>query len=255
MKWWKKYTGYIREGITYSTYPFKKKNKPSKKFVIFTVGRSGSNLLVNLLDLHPDIHCNNELLSKRVVFPSLYLNLCENLSSRDVYGFKLLTYHFDIQKTTDYLNFIDELILAGYLIISLKRHNILRQAVSHIYALHRQKFHHKSKQGEQIHSVISVDIDNLKEELELFTDHREREEIVLEKYPYFQLFYEDDLFDTQCHQRTIDRISDYLGIPTAKVESDYLRTTPDHLSRFIENFNEVRDYISQTEFKEFLEDI
>lgn len=90
--WYKNYTSYIREGFTYFTY------KPTKKFVIFTVGRSGSRLLVSLLQSHTHIHCDDELFQRKLISPLNYLRLKERLSRKDVYGFELNTYHFGVRK-------------------------------------------------------------------------------------------------------------------------------------------------------------
>ncbi len=46
---------------------------PSKQFLIMIQGRSGSSLLCDLLDSHPGVHCQNELLVDRLKAPMAYL--------------------------------------------------------------------------------------------------------------------------------------------------------------------------------------
>ena len=121
IKWYKNYMGYVREGLTYSTYPFRSKSDPTTKFVIFTVGRSGSGLLVNLLQSHAHVHCDDELFQRKLVSPFLYLKSKARLARKDVYGFKLNTYHFRIQKIEYPVEFVGKIQRAGYKIISLKR--------------------------------------------------------------------------------------------------------------------------------------
>ena len=140
---YKPYMGYVREVLTYLGYPFLPKSEPEKKFVIFTVGRSGSTLLVNLLHSHEQIHCDDELYKRKLFSPIRYLRCKTLLSSKKIYGFKLNTYHFRDQKIVNPKVFINEVFEEGYQIISLRRRNIVRQAISHMYALHRDIFHHK----------------------------------------------------------------------------------------------------------------
>ncbi|HBE17486.1 MAG TPA: hypothetical protein DEG17_03890 [Cyanobacteria bacterium UBA11149] len=62
-----------REIFAYLRVLFKHKNIPSNKFVIFGQGRTGSTLLYSLLNSHPQIHCDEEILEDRVFFPVQYV--------------------------------------------------------------------------------------------------------------------------------------------------------------------------------------
>jgi hypothetical protein len=248
----KMYTGYIREVFTYTTFILRPKRRPRKKFVIFTVGRTGSNLLVSLLDSHPGIKCHGELLFKRVLFPQLYLKCQERLSSQDIYGFKIIYYNFGVQKVEDPLEILNELSSDGYKIISLKRRNVIRQTISHMYALHRQTFHEKEGQAKKSNNRMIIDLNFFQQELEYFLDHRSREEQLLKNFSYLQLYYEDDLLEKGRHQCTMDKIASYLGIPNARVTSDFGKTTPQELSNVIENYEEFKRYLEQTEYYQYL---
>lgn len=247
------YTGYVREGFTYATYFFRSRRKPQIKFLIFTVGRTGSSLLVNLLDSHPGIYCRDEMLGKKILLPKQYLMCNENLSKQDVYGFKLNTFHFRIQKIHNPVEFVIDLHQEGYKIIHLKRRNIVRQAISHLYAKHREKFHHKENQGEQIHQIIKLDIEELKDELQLLEGYLFVENQIIESVKYLRIYYEDDLLDKNNHQETVDRIYEYLGIKSVCVRTDYVKTTPEDLSRFIVNFDEVMEYLAGTRYAKYIE--
>ena len=122
----REYTGYLRELFTYSTYPFRTKNTPKTKFIIFSIGRTGGNLLASLLNSHRKINCRDELLLKPVFSPGVYLKINESLSADDVYGFKLNTFHFRVQKINDPEEFVRNLVQHGYQIIHLQRRNFLR---------------------------------------------------------------------------------------------------------------------------------
>ena len=247
------YKGYLKESIVYSTYLLRSKRIPSTKFVIYGYGRSGSNLLVDLLNTHPSIYCDYELWSKKVLFPVRYIKYCEALSKKDVYGFKLFSSHFRIQNVDNPIEFMAELYGNGYAIISLKRHNILRQSLSVLYAVERRKFHHKKTEGRQIQIRMMVDMDKLFEELKFIDQLNRLEEQILKEFPYLRLYYEDDLLDEEKHQETVNKICDYLGIPCASVETYLERTTPDDLSDFIENLDELEGVISQTKYADLLD--
>jgi hypothetical protein len=246
------YTGYLREAYTYLTYPFSPKRSPAQKFFIFTTGRSGSNLLVSLLNSHPLIQCNSELLLKRVLKPELYLACHERLSRKDVYGFKLLSIHLEIQHIRDPKGFIDRLCSSGYQIISLKRRNIVRQSISHLYASYRGKFHHLQDQGEQVFVPMRLEPEQLFQELQLLERLNALGDQLLADRPYLSLFYEDDLSDAARQQGTVDRISEFLGIPPAKLGTSLVKTTPEDLSVIIENFAEIRDCLAGTPYGSYL---
>lgn len=251
--WYKHYTGYVREGFTYLTYPFRPKAEPATKFVIFTVGRAGSSLLVTLLQSHPQINCDNELFQRKLFTPLNYLRFKERLSSKSVYGFKLNTYHFRIQKTEDPLQFVRDIHNAGYKILSLKRRNLLRQVISHMFAVHRNMFHRRSSQNQGSYPPFVVSLDKLKEELAMFESYRALRDEILEHFPHFDLCYEDDLLDSAKHQMTVDNISDFLEVPSSSVETSLRKTTPRELSSFMVNFDEVEAFLRDTKYANFLD--
>jgi LPS sulfotransferase NodH len=248
------YSGYAREIVYYLGWPFQPKRPPFKKILLFTTGRTGSNLLVSLLNSHPSIHCNSELLVRRVAFPKLYLKCRESYFKKDVYGFKLNTYNFGVQNTSDPLSFVADLYEHGYIVINIHRRNILRQAISRLYANHRKRFHDTKAHAPHDLPTMTVAPDRLLEEIRFFEDHRELEEKVLSQIPYIRLTYEDDLADEEQHQSTVDKITDYLALPRAPVHTYYIKTIPDDLSSVIENYSELIESIQKTEYTKFLED-
>jgi len=252
-KFWKSYSGYIREAIIYVTFPLLPKRNSVKKFFIFSVGRAGSNLLVSLLDTHPLIRCHSEVLGKKVVLPKSYLRCNELIARKDVFGFKLLLYNFKVQKINNPKGFVTSLYDEGYKIISLQRCNILRQSISHIYAKHRQKFHHSDTQRKQYYKKLTISLETLQEELLLFAELRKLEQQILIDLPFLRLTYEEDLEDKKRHQSTVNRISDFIKIQSAHIHTNLVKTTPYDLSSFIENYGEFREYIYQTEYAEFLD--
>lgn len=253
MQSWREYSGYVREFLLYSSIPFRIKRVPGIKFVILTVGRSGSELLVSLLNSHNNICCRGELLGKKVFFPQRYINYYQNLGEKDAFGFKLIIYNFDVQKIQDEFNFVNALYNSGYKIIRLERKNLLRQAISHMYAVYRNKYHHKISQGTQKLEPMQVNITDLRKELVLFEGLRKREALLLEHFSYLDLCYEEDLTDELSQQASVDRISDYLGLTPAKAQTDFIKTTPDFLYNLISNYEDIISFIQTTEYTRYLE--
>lgn len=253
IKWYKNYTGYAREGFTYLSYPFRPKMKPTNKFVIFTVGRSGSGLLVNLLQSHRHIHCDDELFKKKLFLPLGYLKAREHLSGNDTYGFKLNTYQFRVQKISNPVAFVGEIHRRGYKIISLKRRNLLRQIISHMFALHRSVFHQPDNGKGFTARPFVVNQADLQQELVLFEGYRALRDQILAEFAHLKLSYEDDLSDAAQHQATVDKISEYVGVPTSVVQTGLAKTTPKDLSSLIANFDEVIAYLKGTKYAEFVE--
>ena len=253
MKWYKNYMGYIREILAYLIYLVAPKSEPQTKFVIFTVGRSGSTLLTSLLHSHASIFCDDELFRRRLFAPLRYLNAKERLSNKKAYGFKLNTYHFRVQETANPSELLKSICDMGYMIISLERRNILRQVISHMYALHTDQFHIRGEGISRESKQFRIDIEQLKQELELFEGYRTMQTRLLEPYSYLQVVYEDDLLISSRHQVTVNRISDFLGISTAAVNSNLKKSTPSDLSQLVTNYEEVRTYLSGTPYYKYLE--
>jgi len=245
-------TGYHWELYTYLTNIFRKKKEPLKKFVIFTVGRSGSSLLVSLLNSNPKIHCYGELLGKKLISPTRYYQQVALINHGEIFGFKLNTFHFRIQHIGDPVRFVDNLHDEGFEIISLRRENILRQIFSHIYAVKRGKFFHTKREGQQKHSPIHVDLELLRREIILFEGYQELEEKILSTVPHLSLSYERDLVDRVNQQATINRLTSLLGTKPGIARTDFVITTPKDLSRIILNYDEIHQYLMTTQYAELV---
>ena len=248
----KRFGGYISEVILYSNYLFQRKREPSIKFVIFGYQRTGSTLLVNLLDSHPQIECEGELLLNRMAFPKHYLKYRARLSSNDIFGFKLLTPHFDYQKFDNPDQFMIDLNDSGYKIIKLKRNNIFRTALSLLYAINSGRFHFQQSSVNKEVQKINVDPSDLLEKLQWIEFTSLLTERVSKNIPLMEIVYEDDLLNPAYHQVTVDRISDYLGIPHAVVHTKLVKYTDD-ISQLISNVEEINSFIRNTKYAKYLE--
>ncbi|MBE9126705.1 MULTISPECIES: Stf0 family sulfotransferase [unclassified Coleofasciculus] len=245
-----------REFVAYGRTLLKKANNPTNKFVIFCQGRTGSTLLYSLLNSHPKIHCDDEILENRVLFPVLYVEgRCAKIK-QPVYGFRVKIYQLINNQGKNPEAFLFNLHKNGWKIIYLKRKNILRQAVSRMLANRKNQWHLTSQDKKnKTPSKAYIDCDELIKQIQDGEMYLEKEKEVLDNLnlPYITILYEDDLLKTEKHQETLNRIFDYLGLSSIPVKTQLVRTTSDQLSDFIENYEEVVKAVRQTNYAEFLE--
>lgn len=237
-----------------SLFFFKKPTIPEKRFVIYSLGRSGSTLLVSLLNSHDHIHCDGEILNNFVLFPMKHVETCASMSKAEVYGFKLLTYQLeDVQRFLHPRRFILELGENGYKIIYLTRANLLRQALSNIYARQVQ-FHSRVSDGRPKEKFMRVEVADVLNWIKGIESRCKFEREILEGVPHLSLVYEDDLQDNESHQRTIERVCDFIGTSPAIVSTSLQKVTPRALSDWVINFEELSEAIGNTPYAKFLSD-
>ncbi len=238
---------------TYVNYIEKGGKMPDKKFVILGISRSGSTLLVNLLNSHPKITCEGEILTQRVQYPELYVRSRPTFSKKEVYGFKLLIYHMNGVHEMKYpVKFVSDLHEDGYKVIHLRRLNVLRQALSGLYARHLGTFHMYKNKDNVEKKKMHVNMERLLKKIKVTERKVELEERILKKVPHLSFIYENDLMETDAQKATIDKICDYLELPPTKVATDHKRVTSDSFEDFIENADEMIAFFSKTDYKRFL---
>ncbi len=251
------YGGYVLELWNRLFKAPKKENTPQLKFIIFTSGRSGSTLLVDLLNSNPNVQCDSEILKRRVAFPMGLVHHFEKASNKSIYGWKLLSYQLLNVQTgiKDKADFFKHLVeQENYKILYLKRDNKVKQALSIIYAFYRGTWH-SDESGHQkpvqpfaldpkvfYHFLKEVDIlDKFEEEL-------------IATVPHLFISYEEDLSDPAFYGRTVQRVADFLGIdiPVKPPSTNLKKVTPTKLTSMITNKQQVIDYLAGTPYEEYM---
>lgn len=225
---------------------------PDRRFVIVTVGRTGSELLVSLLNSHPRIMCDGEVLELRQPFPG-QLVLRRALRARlrgQAYGFKLLARHARQHYPYNPGPFLRRFHDRGFRLIVLERRDWLAQAMSVLRAEGRPA-HHRGRDGAQF-AAQRADPEAILAALVLIEQGVAFVRETLQGVPALGLVYEDDLQDPAAQQRTVDRVCDYLGLDTAPVDSELVRLAPTSVVDQVENFDEVAALLSHTRFAELL---
>jgi len=229
---------------------------PKNKFVIYTRGRTGSNLLSELINCHSEIYCDLEIFNfeyckSRVRFPLMYINSCSKratLKNKPVYGFKVKIAQLKLEhRYKNYEYILQRLNADGWKFIYLKRENFLRHQLSNYYAAETKTFHlKKSESSPDI--KIKVDFKELYESVKFAEEIERTEEENLNGIRHLKLVYEKDLLDNSIHQKTADKVFDYLGLKSTTVSTEFKKITKENLEDIILNYDEVYRYFENTEY-------
>lgn len=233
---------------------------PEKKFVIYTRGRTGSTVLSDLINCHPDIFCDVEIFNliysgSKIAFPMKYISSCSkraDMHGKKVYGFRVKISQLRIEH--NYRNY-DKILLRlhaeGWKFIYLKRINFLRHKISNILATETNVFH--LKRNEKPHGKkLKADCELLMASIKFSEDIERTEEENLKHIPHLKLIYEDDISDSSKHQDTANKVFGFLGLGYHKVKTDYVKVIPDDLKMTLSNYEEVYNYFKDTKYIQFL---
>ena len=164
--------GYFLEAVVWLRTAFLRRT-PGTRLVIFAQGRTGSELLCDLLHSHSLIHCDKEILNQPVLSPYGHIRRCALSSTKNTYGFKVkIDQLTQRQKVRDVKAFLTRLHEEGWKIIYLSRRNLLRHALSDVLRVRSGKAHrYRSRDGAQPKvEKIPVDCESLLRGMEVRKD-------------------------------------------------------------------------------------
>lgn len=220
------------------------------KFVIFGRGRSGSTVLVSLLNTLPEIYCDGEVFNVRAILPKARLKRACYYTGSSIYGFKLLSYQLFRYSGSYQKNFLNYLVKTGFRIIYLKRENILMHAISNIRA--REYGFHNNDKIKGIARKIKIEKSELFYWLELSEKREIKEDALLSGVDYLRLIYERNLENPDKHKATIDEICNFLNIERGAVATQYKKVSPERLVDSIENYQYLKEILNNTRFEKYL---
>ena len=225
------------------------------KFIIFGQSRSGSTLLINLLNCHPQILADLEIYNplhipallkplKNVIcgYPMPYANYRMWQTAKPVYGFKLL--FFQIQKPE---KFLSQLARNNWKFVHIHRDNIWQIALSNIIAMKTNHWHRNTGNESTPESVV-IDPDRLFRALKTRTAWKAKENRLIEPYDHLKINYEKDLKNHENWQATSDKMFDFLGLENHPVQSTMQPTYQKPYSELIENYLEITELVKNSEF-------
>ncbi|MCF6241607.1 MAG: sulfotransferase [Bacteroidales bacterium] len=241
----------------YSLNPFL--NYPKKKFVIVSMGRTGSTLLASLLNRHSRIYCDSEIFMrqkhKKLYFPLMYIKgHYHKLKAKDIYGFKVKEEQFSTENKIDSNRFLHSLVNDNWKVIRLVRKNRLKLALSIYIAWEDGVYEVKREQKFEKKKQVFVHLNRFKQILDFHDKIIQREDKALKNIDYLKLSYETDLVNEQEHQKTANKVFSYLGIKKQEVETNFVKKSEDDMKVLVSNYDEFENFFSKTKYKQFLFD-
>lgn len=221
-------------------------------FVIFAQGRTGSTLLVDLMNSHDGVQCDGEIFGWPVRFPDAWLKAHRQRWPDLHYGFKVKPYQLSIDQGLDPVAWVRRVHERGWKLIYLSRRNVLRHALSNMVA-EQVGFTFRGVRPADS-AGITVDPEMLLGAMSVREEQREVEYAALAGVPHVSVCYEDDLLKPERHQATLDRLSDALGLPRARARAEVRRITSDDLRTTIANYDEVASAVGSTRWAPLLKE-
>lgn len=231
---------------------------PPRRFVIVTVGRSGSELLVSLLNSHPEIVCEGELLATTHASPTQFVRaraVEARLRGARAYGWKLLVGQFRNLRTTgegDSDQLVHRFFQDGFGIIHLERRDHLQQSLSWHRA--QQSGYHHDHLMTAAFAPEKVDPTTLLWATYANAEASEFLKRLVAPLPHLHITYEDDLLKTSCHQATLDRVFAYIGLETAPAKTDLVKITPQQTRDMVTNWDEIVALFRHSRYSDLVSD-
>jgi LPS sulfotransferase NodH len=232
-----------------------------RRFVIITSGRSGSELLTSVLDSHPAIVSEGEILQRPRRYPALYLRghaLRMVLRARrgrfipSVHGWKLITNHvrWHPEVFPDPRAFIEHLAADGE-IVHLRRRNLLNQALSLVHA-ELSQYHARRGEARATFEPRAIEPERLLAQLYHYDDDDRWLTKLVADIPHIDLTYEDDLVDEHAQQVTANMLFRELGVPPAEIDAELFKVAPPDPRERVSNLVDVTRALAGTRYEEYL---
>lgn len=249
------------------------------KFILLAARRSGTTLLIDCLNSHPDIACVKRAfgLEKKIENPTpdkhsgaFYLYRTKNIGNRiryytgryglideflaqDIFtsnrdhgavGFRLI-----YEMSSKYPQVARWAANNDAKVIHLIRGNCLKTYISAISArIHKMRH---PREGDQISTIkVHVDPKQLMMELSKRTKEAQQQRSRFSGCPYHEVYYENFTRDREKESR---ELLDFLHVDDAvSLSSDLVKINPDSLEGVIENYEEIYSLLQGTPYEKYL---
>ncbi len=239
--------GIWTEARVYAASLIRPANTHAEKFLILCRARSGSTLLTQLLNAHPDVTCDREVLARRVLAPRRYLRTLAHKNDKPVYGAKLLSYQMvQVQRFQAPRRFLAALHTDGFRFIHIERDSFA-QTLSLSMAQSSKVFHQSTKAGvgkaqwqtaqTGARTPVTLDIDDFIRRLSWSILLLDYERYCLQDLPHLHLSYDTDLQDSGAHQATADRVCAWIQARPAPVSGALRKLLPSDPRAVIANYD------------------
>lgn len=241
--------GYAFEARVFARTRFKTR-RTVKTFLMLGRPRSGTTVLGRLLNQVDAVRCDGEVLHHAVLSPRRFLNRLAQKNPAAAYGAKLLTYQMlEVQRLERPERFLEQITADGFRLIHIRRHS-LDQALSLSLSQMTGRYHiRQGRDAAPQQREIVLDPAEFLDQLRWNIATLDYEDRLLARFPHLRITYEDDLRDSVAHQATVDRICDWLGVPSSPVKADLRRTSERNV---VANMDALREAVLTAGYPDLL---
>lgn len=221
-------------------------------FIITYHDRSGSHLLVSLLNSHPEVYCEGEVFNKlNETECNLYFQKYLNSEQRrnKTKGFKM-PYSFQTSRRNNIWH--KSKGNTQFKIIHLSRSNLLRAYISNEIAKKTAVWYGgRSKQPNLNEKIIKLNAKDCLLWINSTLRQQKKSEYDFRHHISFTLTYENFLFD----DNKINELFKFLGVdPNHKASTPLKKQNPEPLNQLISNYEEFKNDFENSEWADFLDE-
>jgi hypothetical protein len=147
---------------------------------------------------------------------------------------------------------METLYKEGFKVICLRRNNFVRHALSNLVAEQRGSYEKLDDKTEELSIIVDCKIfsEKVKERIRFC----EKEKTVMANIKHHEVAYEDDLEASSTHQKTIDKVLDFLSLEERMVTTKHRKVNTTPLEELISNYDEFLDSMKIHGWESFLEE-
>lgn len=252
----------------------RRRAKDPVRFVILGTQRTGTILLMGLLDSHPAIVCTGELFQHKADLvqhsvPRYRLYVASSLRDRIFYlaarrrsiqsyldgvfmtldapavGFKLM-----LDQARRFPAVLDYLRAHDFKVIHIVRQNLLKMYISRFRA-RQTGVYLSTESAEKV--LLHVPVDSLVEELAALEEEQETLQSLVSRLSLDSVTVSYESIASRARQSELRRLLLFLGVdPDVHLEPRSTKITPDDLGEAIANYEEVVTALADTAYQRFL---
>ena len=231
---------------------------PRSRFVVVCLPRSGSELLVDLLDQLPGVSCRGEIMRHQVLRPLRFLTGKARLGrvrGAEAWGCKLLVQHLQWYESGygPAADVLRDLTARGWQVVHLRREDVLSSALSALHAEQSRRWHTRADE-EAAYEPVDADVATVLAWIHSYDVYQSWLDEALEDVPHLVVRYEQDLRDEASTQATVDRLADALGVARAPVRGALRPIAPSDPFARIADPAALKQVLRLTRFAPLLDD-
>jgi len=231
-------------------------HKGYKRFVVLTRDRTGSNMLIQMLNSHPHIAADYEVFGK--LFGNSEQEILDKTFSRQPFfikakGFKIFYYHPQDAENSSIWQTLEE--MDGLYVIHLKRRNILHALVSSrvayttgVYGIRSDK---EFSEYEKKLAPVTYSEAELREGFEQTRGWEEEGDARFSHHPKITVYYEDLVNEPA---RVFREITDFIGVEFHAPKTDFRKQSARSTRGNLANYDDLKSAFYDTPWQGFFDE-